>query len=285
MKKKLLTLLFSLFTFSLFVISQNDLINQQNAFLHEKSSILKNYSESLMQFNEITYLIDRDIESQWAYSQADSLLSTIDGSGSRYYEDLTIVYAAYSHIFYGMSYTNSVRSITRGEDYSLQELVETIIQPLSGTAINYNNIAEHEFASIYSMINFYKVGRMFNYDLMQTIFNEYAVDVKEIYQKYRPEEAYRITSLEYKKLHYKIMSLFIVDVYYTNHPYDNDASRDEYIGNIVGLGEIMDEIPIEYEPILALSDAEYYGSILKASGVHREMIDLLVEQINIMIES
>ncbi len=284
MKKKLLTLFISLLTFSLCVIAQNHLISQTDSFLQEKSSILNSYSESLTQFNKITYLLDSDIESQWSYRQADSLLSIIDMSGKSYFEDLTKVHAAYTYIFYGLSYTNAINTIGKRADYTLEELVETIIRPLSGSAINYNNIAEHELASIYSMINFYKVGRMFNYDLMQTIFDEYAVDGKEIHQKYRPEEAYRITSLEYKKLHYKIMSLFIVDVYYINHPDDNDASRNEYIGNIVRLGEIMDEIPIAHESILALSDAEYYGSILKASEVHNKMFDLLVEQLNIRLE-
>lgn len=63
---------------------------------------------------------------------------------------------------------------------------------------------------------------------------------------------------------------FIVDVYYINHPDEDDAINDEkYIENLVRLGEIMDEIPITHKPILAQSDAEYYSSILKASEVHK----------------
>ncbi|NLA62321.1 MAG: hypothetical protein GX857_03730, partial [Bacteroidales bacterium] len=140
MEKKLLILFLSLSTFLSCANVQKDLISQQNDFLHEKSSILKNYSESLTQFNEIAYLIDSDLESQWAYRQVDSLLSAINASGKNYYEDLTKVYATYSHIFYGLSYTNSVHSVVRGDDYSLEELVETIIQPLNGDAINYSNM-------------------------------------------------------------------------------------------------------------------------------------------------
>ena len=285
MEKKLLILFLSLSAFFSCANVQKDLINEQNDFLHEKSSILKNYSESLTQFNEIAYLIDNDLESQWSYRQADSLLSTIDASGKNYYDDLTKVYAAYSHLFYGLSYTNSVRSITRGEDYSLEELVATIINPLSGSAINYSNIANHELASMYSMINFYKVGRMYRYNSMQSIFDGYSAESKEIYQQYTAEEAYRIASFENKKLYYKMFYCFITDVYYINHFDKIDAENDEYIDNLVRLGEIMDELPIEHEPILALSDAEYYSAILKASEVHSEMFDLLIEQLNIMTEN
>lgn len=285
MEKKLLILFLSLSTFFSCANVQKDLISQQNNFLHEKSSILKNYSESLTQFNEIAYLIDSDLESQWAYRQVDSLLSAINASGKNYYEDLTKVYATYSHIFYGLSYTNSVHSVVRGDDYSLEELVETIIQPLNGDAINYSNMANHELASMYSMINFYKVGRMYRYNSIQSIFDEYSGNSKEIYKQYPAEEAYRIASFDNKKLHYKIMFCFIVDVYYINHPDKIDAENDEYIDNLVRLGEIMDELPIEHEPILALSDAEYYGSILKASEVYKEMFALLIEQFNIMTGS
>lgn len=81
------------------------------------------------------------------------------------------------------------------------------------------------------------------------------------------------------------MFCFIVDVYYINHPDKIEAENDEYIDNLVRLGEIMDELPIEHETILALSDAEYYGSILKASEVYKEMFALLIEQFNIMTGS
>lgn len=285
MEKKLLTLLLSQFTFFLCVNAQNDLISQQNDFLHEKSNILKNYSKSLMQFNEITYLFDSDIESQWSYEKADSLLSTIDASGKNYYEDLTKVYAAYSKIFYGMSYTKAIHSMVGGSEYSLEELIATIIEPLSGSAVNYNSIAEHELASMYSLVNFYKATEMYQYDLMQSVFDEYSAESKEIYQYYTAEKAYRISSLETKKLHYKIMFCFIADVYYINHPDAIGVDNDEYIGYLVGLGEIMDEIPFTHESILALSDAEYYSSILKASEVHKEMFDLLIKQLNVIIES
>lgn len=124
------------------------------------------------------------------------------------------------------------------------------------------------------------------YDSMQAIFDEYSGESKEMYQKYTAEEAYRIASLENKKLYYKMFFCFIVDVYYINHPDEDDAINDEkYIENLVRLGEIMDEIPITHKPILAQSDAEYYSSILKASEVHKVMFSLLIEQLNILKEN
>lgn len=177
----------SLFTFSFCGEVQNGLISKIHDFLHEKSSILKNYSEGLIWFNEITYLLDSDIESQWSYRQADSVLSTIDVSGKSCFEDLTKVYAAYSHTFYGLSYTNAINTIGRGADYSLEELVTTIIRPLSCSAINYSNLAKHELASIYNMVNFYLASEMWAYDYMQEILMNILVRVmrriKSIHQR------------------------------------------------------------------------------------------------------
>lgn len=123
------------------------------------------------------------------------------------------------------------------------------------------------------------------YDSMQAIFDEYSGESKEMSQKYTAEEAYRIASLENKNCTTKCF-FFIVDVYYINHPDEDDAINDEkYIENLVRLGEIMDEIPITHKPILAQSDAEYYSSILKASEVHKVMFSLLIEQLNILKEN
>jgi subtilase family serine protease len=65
--------------------------------------------------------------SYWAYKYADGTLSTIDESGKSYYKDLTKIYSAYSYIFYGMSYKRTVMSISRGDDYSFEDLNQTII--------------------------------------------------------------------------------------------------------------------------------------------------------------
>lgn len=77
----------------------------------------------------------------------------------------------------------------------------------------------------------------------------------------------------------------IVDLCFMNHPKEVDGNNDEFIDHLNYLGDIMDELPINHELILALSDAEYYSAILKASNVHKVMFDLLIEQFNIMIES
>ena len=56
-----------------------------------------------------------------------------------------------------MSYTKSILAISRGDKYSLEELNRTIIQPSTKDIADYHSLAKNELASIYSMINFYKV--------------------------------------------------------------------------------------------------------------------------------
>ena len=48
------------------------------------------------------------------------------------------------------------------------------------------------------MVNSYKVSKMWTYDYLQEIFNEYSDESYETYQKYTPKETYRIVSLESK---------------------------------------------------------------------------------------
>ena len=285
MKKNLLILLLSLFTFSMCDNKKSDLITGKDDFLLEKSTILKNYSEGLTAFNKITHNIDSDIESYWGYSKADSILATIDKTGGNYFEDLTKLYSANTHMFYGMSYSNAVRSIAWGDDYSLEELIETIIDPLSGNDITYQKIAQHELASIYSLINFYKAGRMNSYDFIQSLFDENVEVMQTWFENTTENDAYRVISFENKKLYYKILFTYIFELYIINNPDGIDRANNEYIDQLVELGEKMDEITADYEYILTLSDAKYYQSVLKVSEIHREMFDLLIEQMNIMIEA
>jgi hypothetical protein len=254
--------------------------NGQN--LKEKSIVLQNQTESLLNLSKVANVIDDDTESYWAYKYADSTLSTIDKSGKSYYKDLNKIYTAYSYIFYGMSYTRTVMAISRGDDYSFEELNQTIIQTKNDKIIDLSKIAINEMSSIQSVINFYKVSRMERYGRMQNMFENSDTENKNIFDNHSQEQAYRIVSLNNKKLFFKIFAGLIIDIYSINNQDVDDITFNNYAKSILKQGEKMDEIPSDIDKINALNDAEYYTNILKSSKVQKSMLNQLISEIKIL---
>lgn len=255
---------------------------QNDDFLNEKSSILKNQSENLIKLSQIANVIDNDDESYWAYKYADSTLSTIDESGKSYYKDLTKIYSAYSYIFYGMSYKRTVMSISRGDDYSFEDLNQTIINPSSKKIVDLSNLSKNELSSIHSIINFYKVSRMPRYDNMQDMFKHNKLENESIFKNNTPEQAYRITSFNNKKLFFKIFAGLIIDIYSINNQDVDDNTYNDYMKTILKLGEKMDEIPFDNAKITKLNNLQYYAYILKSSEVQKAMLNLLAKEIDVL---
>lgn len=255
---------------------------QNDDFLNEKSSILKNQSENLIKLSQIASVIDNDDASYWAYKYADSTLSTIDESGKSYYKDLTKIYSAYSYIFYGMSYKRTVMSISRGDDYSFEDLNQTIINPSSKKIVDLSNLSKNELSSIHSIINFYKVSRMPRYDNMQDMFKHNKLENESIFKNNTPEQAYRITSFNNKKLFFKIFAGLIIDIYSINNQDVDDTTYNDYMKTILKLGEKMDEIPFDNAKITKLNNLQYYAYILKSSEVQKAMLNLLAKEIDVL---
>src|SRR5574344_300392 len=203
--------------------------NAQENNLKEKSIILTNQTIALRDFAKIADIIDSDTESYWAYEYADSILSSIDLSGKPYLKDLNKIYSAYTHIFYGMSYTRSILAISRGDKYSLEELNRTIIQPSTNDIANYHNLAKNELSSIYSMINFYKVSRMPRYNDMYTLFQNDSLESENIFKSYPAKTAYRIVSFENKKLYFKTFVGLIIDIYSINNQNTEESEYNKYV--------------------------------------------------------
>jgi hypothetical protein len=255
---------------------------QNEKFLTEKSTILKNQSESLLKFSKIANVIDSDDESYWAYKYADSTLSTIDQSGKNYYIDLNKIYSAYSHIFYGMSYTRTVMAISRGDNYNFEELNGTIIKSANDKEIDYKLLSNNELSSIYSIINFYKVSRMPLYNNMNEMFKSSYSENNAYFKSNTKEKAFKITSLNNKKLFFKILSDLIIDIYGINNQDASDDTYNNYVQSIVKQGEKMNEIPTNEQEILKLDDSQYYKMIIKSSEVQKTMLGLLVKEIEIL---
>ncbi|MCL7765034.1 hypothetical protein MPF19_16545 [Polaribacter sp. Z014] len=269
------------FILFIFLIAFTSYSAQNENYLKEKSLILKNKYETLKKFSEIANIIDSDSESYWAYKYADSTLTTIDKSGKNYYKDLTKIYSAYSHIFYGMSYTRTVMSISRGGDYSLEELNKTIIKPFNKT-VDLPNLSETELKSIYSIINFYKVSRMQRYNNMNDLFKKNILKNESIFKNASKEQAYKIASFNNKKLFFMIFAGLIIDIYTLNNKGVDDTIYNNYMQNILKLGEKMDEIPSDNTKIMNLKESEYYLYLLKSSEVQKSMLKLLINEINVL---
>jgi hypothetical protein len=255
---------------------------QDKKLLQVKSSILNNQSEKLIELAKVANVIDSDYVSYWAYGYADSILTTFDIPGKNYYEDLSKVYSATTHIFFGMSYTRSILAISRGDKYSLEELSKTIVEPLSIVEFDFKRLSISELSSIYSIINFYKVSRMPRYDDMYILFQNDSLEMETTYKNYTAETAYRIVSLENKKLHFKTFAGLIIDIYSINHQNSDKSGFNNYVQGLVKLGEEVDEIPSSYDIIAKLTEQEYYDYVLKSSEIQKKMLNLLVTEIMIL---
>lgn len=253
--------------------------NAQDNNLKEKSIILTNQSIALRDFAKNADIIDSDTESYWAYEYTDSILSSIDLSGKTYLKDLNKIYSAYTYIFYGMSYTRSILAISRGDKYSLEELIGTNIQPSTKDIADYHSLAKNELASIYSMINFYKVSRMPRYNDMYTLFQNDSLESENTFKNYPAKTAYRVVSFENKKLYFKTFVGLILDIYSINNQNTEESDYKKYVQGLIKLGEEMDKIPSSYDAIINLSEQEYYEHILKSSEVQKSMLNLLVTEI------
>ena len=245
----------------------------------EESKILKNQYEGLVEFAKVANVIDDDDESYWAYNYADSLLKTIDKSGKSYYGDLSKIYSAYTHIFYGMSYTKTIYALSGGAKHSLAELSNTVIKSSDNEEIDLHKLSKDELASIYSIINFYKVSRMPKYDNMAALFQDYSMESEEMYNNYAKELAYKIVSLNNKKLFYKTLVNLNVDIYLANNPDVGEAAYNKYLDELRRLGGELDEIPSDEATIIALSEKDYLDCLLKSSAVQKSMLTLLTNEL------
>jgi len=256
--------------------------SQNTDFLSEKSSILKNHQMNLSRLSKIANVIDSDDASFWGYEYADSLLSTIDYSGLNYYNDLTKIFSAYTYIFTGMSYTRTIYAMSRGEKYSLDELYSLIILPSNGKIANYSELAKKEQLSFYSIINFYKVSRMPKYTDLQALYFSDSLTLEQVFKQYSPISAYKIVSLENKRLYFKILASLIVDIHSINYQEDDEADFRNFITQLVSLGEELDGIPTDHELIIKLSDKEYFKNAVMSSIVQNTMLNLLVNELIVL---
>lgn len=261
------------------LISISEIHGQSSQNLNEKTKVLSNQQSGLFELTEVSNIIDSDSESYSAYEQANSLIRKIELDGTNYEKDLSKIYSSYSLIFYGMSYTRAIKSLSRGDNYSLEELSSTILDYEDNKAISKYELSKKEMGAIYGMINFYKVSRMPRYSDMNDVYTRYNTSMEEIYKHYSENEAYKIASLQNKKLFYRTFVNLIIDLYFVNNPTTEEKIIKKYFNQLTLKGETLDEIPNDYDKILNLSDKEYFDYLVSTSQIQKEMIQLLATEI------
>lgn len=257
---------------------------EKNSELNLKSDILKAHQSSLSNFINVADLIDSDTESYFAYNQADSIINTIDLSGKNYYQDLSKIYSAYTYVFYGMSYTRAIHLLAKQGDYSLEELINTIIYPDNNAQPN-RKLIEKELAALYSIINFYKASSQDKYPMLLELYNANKKEIEALYQQNSEINIYKTASLKNKKLFFKIIISLIIDIYFTNNPAGDETLTEIYFANTGKKGETLDKIPDDFNSVSKLSDKEYFENFVVCTKIQGEMLDLLTNEIKTLAKN
>jgi hypothetical protein len=244
-----------------------------------KGIILENQQKNLMAFSKQACIIDNDTESYWGYEFADSLLATVNLNGKNYFEDLSRIYSAYTYIFYGMSYTRAINAVSRGDNYSLEELTNTIIPFDRNKKIDKQDLSKKELASIYGLINFYKVSRMPKFENMNNVFNKYFEISGNLFRQYPENEAFKVVSLKNKKLYFKTIINLVTDLYMINNQTSDEIIIKKYFEELTTKAKTLDSIPDDYSEVSRLSDKKYYEYIAVCSKIQGEMLILLTNEI------
>ncbi len=105
--------------------------------------------------------IDSDTESYWAYKRAENLLNSIDSKSFDLYHATATIYNAYSHIFYGMSYTKTVYYSSERVRNGLESTFSELSSVLCKSELNQkSHFVDCELRANFSMVYFYKVSNI-----------------------------------------------------------------------------------------------------------------------------
>ncbi|MBX2843465.1 MAG: hypothetical protein KTR26_16965 [Flammeovirgaceae bacterium] len=266
----------------IFLVNIISCFGQAKAELPDYAEIIKNKQQNLRAFLKVADIIDNDLESIWAYNYSDSLLNTIRFEDVYFNDNLSKIYSVYSYILYGMSYTRAIYAKSKGINYSLKELSETII-PFKKNESSYN-ISTNEIYSIYCFINFYKVSRMPKYETMFQAYENHIKIVEGLFLQYSESEVYKTVSLRNKKLYFKTVVNLLVDLYLINNPAATEVEMQRYFNKLIQTGEILDKIPDDHVEISKLSDEEYFEYLSVCFEMQDQILGLLTREIIILGE-
>lgn len=191
-----------------------------------RDSVLIYKIQGLKEFiKEADYWGD-DIESYWAFKQADSILNTITDYG-KYEESLARIYAATSYVSYGLSYVASVmeecRQMAEGNDDSfpktgIEEAQKKIIRDytIPNDYILFNT-TRLEFRALYSLLYFFKANRFAEFENRLLPNYDRSMMYKTIYADMPPKVAYRISSVLNMKSWFNYLIILAQQAYMENH--------------------------------------------------------------------
>ena len=169
-----------------------------------RESIVYYKNKGLKEFIKVADYWGDDTESYWAFERAINILDSISDY-SKYEESLARIYAATSYLSYGLSYVPSVLESSKqyhlGESNTfpkvgIKESGEIIIKdynlPPNDTLYNVSRL---EFRALYSMLYFFKVINVENFE--ERLLHNYdrSMAYEELYSQCVPKLAYRISSI------------------------------------------------------------------------------------------
>ena len=169
-----------------------------------RDSVLIYKTQGLREFIKVADYWGDDTESYWAFEQANNILDSITDY-SKYEESLARIYAATSYVSYGLAYVPSVLEASRqyhlGESNTfpkvgVKESGEIIIEdfnlPSNDTLYNVSRL---EFRALYSMLYFFKVINVENFE--ERLLHNYdrSMAYEELYSQCVRKLAYRISSI------------------------------------------------------------------------------------------
>lgn len=229
--------------------------------------------------------IDSDTESYWAYKRAESLLNSVDSESFDLYQATATIYNAYSHIFYGMSYTKTVyyssERVRNGLDSTFSELSSVLCK----NELNQKpHFVDCELRANFSMVYFYKVSNMDAYSRLYELYQTESININEINKKYDSERAYKVNSIRLKKLNFKVLVSFIVDLYFVNNP-KNESVSQEFGRQLNALGVKMDTISSNEQNILKWSNTDFNENLLTEINVISKLISLLNNELKLLTSS
>ena len=208
-------------------------------------------------------IIDSDDESFWAYGVADSILLTTDGKDSP--ETQAKINSAVTYIYYGMSYTRTIRNGSAGQD-PIKALTDLSAIINKNMQTDYYSLLRNELRAIYAAIFFYKMSNMSSAPGLDELCNIEKKHLTKMSDNPSEDEV-RAASSRIKKLWFKVYAQFIVDL-------TGDDSK------LMDYAAVFDALPGTAEEVKAMGDAEYNKALEGCTTAQTAMVNDLVDGIN-----
>jgi len=210
-------------------------------------------------------LVDNDIAAIHYYEYVDSMFNVIiqTADNNNFDKSIARIYNAGANIFFGMAYQ---RTLIIHAEYPIMNFIEVRRRKieLSDSLLdlymqNHNPLIMIELKNqwIGSMVEFMKVSQNPIYDQMKMDYTKYLTLYDSVVNNYNTNDAGKILTLESEKALFKQLLYLTVNII-RSHSEEGMVKLVEFHEEGYKYAAIIDNIPVDYEIILSLSQEEYY---------------------------